>query len=93
MIYDEKELMKTILDEIRMMREEIQSMKIVNVKQEQNLREHMRRSNALEESLDVLKKELKPLQKHVQMVDFFFKALGGIAVLATIAEFILSRTH
>lgn len=93
MIFDEKELVKTILDEIRMMREELQGIKIVNVKQEQNLREHMKRSDALEESIDILRKEMKPLQKHVLFVDFFFKALGGIAVLATIAEFIISRYH
>lgn len=93
MIFDEKELLKTVLDEIRMLREEMQAIKIVNIKQEINIKEHIKRSNLLEESVEMLRKEMRPLQKHVLMVDLFFKLLGGIAVLATIAEFILSRTR
>lgn len=93
MLFDEKDLIKTILDEIRMMREEMQAIKIVNVKQEQNLREHMKRSDALEENLDILRKNMKPLQRHVMMVDWFFKLLGVIAILVTIAEFLMPKFH
>ncbi len=93
MLMDDKELFKTILEEIKIVREELQALKIVAVQQQANLKAHMKRSDQLEAQTEIIREQLVPLSKHVQLVDAFFKILGGIAVLATIAEFILSRAH
>lgn len=57
----------------------------VLIAQEINLKDHMRRSDQLEALMDNLQeKELKPLQKHVNMVEGVFKFLGLIALGVTI---------
>lgn len=45
------------------------------IKQELNLQEHMRRSIAAEEGIDLLKESIKPLQTHVNLVQFSLKAI------------------
>lgn len=44
-----------------------------------SLKEHIRRTNVLEQ-------EIKPIRKHVNMVEGFFKILGILASVAVIAE-------
>lgn len=44
-----------------------------------SLKEHIRRTTLLEQ-------EIKPLRKHVNMVEGFFKILGVLASIAVIAE-------
>lgn len=59
---------------------------VVQVKQEAQLAEHMRRSLANEKAVDVLSKELKPVISHVTMVKGVGAAIGILALLATIYE-------
>lgn len=58
-------------------------MNVILGQQHISLKEHVRRSNLLEA-------QMKPLQKHVYMVEGFFKYVGAIAVilgaLATLFE-------
>lgn len=56
----------------------LNSMDKTLVKQEENLKEHMRRTAILEEGL-------KPVQKHVTRVEGALKLLGVISVLVGIA--------
>lgn len=84
MLLDDKELIKTILEEIKIIREELMTMKIVAVKQEQNLKEHMKRSNELERQTELIRQEMKPLQKHVGFVDATMKLVGALSLIATI---------
>lgn len=51
----------------------------VMIAQEINLKEHIRRTDLLEEAL-------KPIQKHVAMVEGVFKFLGLISLLLGIAS-------
>lgn len=57
------------------------------LKQELNLQEHMRRSLAAEEGIGLLRDSIKPLQTHVNLVQFSTKALmwllgsGGMVAL------------
>lgn len=48
------------------------------VKQEENLKEHMRRT-------DLLEKDMQPVKKHVAMVHGAFKLIGLIGTLIAIA--------
>lgn len=55
--------------------------------QEINLKEHMRRTDALEKLMETIReKEMLPIQKHVNMVEGVFKFLGLIALLLTIVS-------
>jgi dynactin complex subunit len=59
----------------------------VMIAQEINLKEHMRRSDYLEQMITSIQdKELKPLHKHVAQVEGVFKFLGLIALILTIAS-------
>lgn len=59
----------------------------VMIAQEINLKDHMRRSDHLEGLLDTIQeKELKPLHKHVAMVEGAFKFMGVVALFVTIAS-------
>lgn len=53
--------------------------------QEINLKEHMKRSDNLEEMVKIIQeKELKPLSKHVSMVEGGLKLIGILGIIATI---------
>ena len=62
----------------------------VLIAQEMNLKEHMRRTDTLEAILETVREtsatELKPLQKHVTMVEGVFKFLGLVALLLSIVS-------
>ncbi len=54
----------------------------VMIAQEINLTTHMRRSDNLEALLQTVKEQdIKPIQRHVAMVDGVFKFLGLVSVL------------
>ena len=62
--------------------------------QEINLKNHMKRSDSLEEIVNKIKEEdLKPLEKHVNMIEGIFKFLGLLALVLTIAGGITSLFH
>lgn len=59
----------------------------VEIIQDQNLREHMRRSEHLETIVSALQeKEIKPIRKHVNMVEGGLKLLGILALVATLLK-------
>ena len=60
------------------------------VKLEVNMTEHMRRTKAAEDNIDLIRKDVAPVQKHVNMVEGAFKFLGvismGLGILGTILK-------
>lgn len=57
----------------------------VLVAQEVNLKEHMRRSDNLEKLINIINEnEIKPLRKHVSMVEGALKLLGVLSILASL---------
>ena len=68
---------------------EIQSKQTeITGRQEENIKEHMRRSKAAEEGIEILKEELKPVQTHVSIVNWAFKAIMSILGLGIIGELV-----
>lgn len=57
----------------------IQTLQAVHTEQ---LKEHMRRSDLLERRIEQVDLELKPVEKHVAMVNGAFKLLGFIGTIA-----------
>lgn len=62
---------------------DIVELKITSGKHEENLKEHMKRSDLLEKSQEVLFEELKPIKVHVHTVNGTFKFLGIFTSIAT----------
>jgi hypothetical protein len=45
---------------------------------------HIRRSDTADENLSLLRKDFKPIQRHVVMVEGALKLIGGVSVLVGI---------
>jgi hypothetical protein len=67
-----------ILDKIS---EDISALKITTAKQEENIKEHIRRTEIAEESLGMLRQEIEPLKQHVIAINGVLKAIGVISVV------------
>lgn len=65
------------------------SIDITLVKQAASLDEHIRRTAMAEENIDMLRSDLKPIQKHVDQVHTIFKFIGLIATVVSIAAGII----
>lgn len=90
-----KKQMDLILVKLESMYEEVDdrldNIEKVLILQEENLKTHMQRSRYLEELLDRIKeKDLKPLTKHVHMVEGVFKFIGLMSVIFGISATIYS---
>ena len=68
----------------------VDAINVTMAKQEVNLYEHMKRSDTLEQMMMQMKKEMKPVEKHVLMVEGVIKFLGvlslGLSVLGGILK-------
>lgn len=67
-----------ILDSQETMQETLTKVLIVSGQQEVNIKEHMRRTALLEE-------DLKPIKKHVALLEAGLKIVGLISILTAIA--------
>lgn len=71
-----QDLTERILDKLDKISEEISASKEVQAEHAASLKEHMRRSEALENHLELLRSEIKPIQKHVVLIEGIFKGIG-----------------
>ena len=67
-----------ILDKIG---EDVSELKITSAKQEENIKEHMRRTELAEENLKMLRTEIEPLKQHVIAINGVLKIIGVISVV------------
>lgn len=80
----DRKLLEKLDEKLERVEEKLASIDVTLVKQEVNLQEHMRRSLLNEEAIEIIKEELKPVQKHVTQVHTIFQAVGFIAVVVSI---------
>lgn len=71
------------------MNDRLVSIEKVQVKQEENLGEHMRRTALLEEDQKGIRSELEPVKKHVAFVEAGLKWMGLIATTVAIVSGII----
>lgn len=69
--------------------EDISKINITLVAQHHNLKEHMRRSQANEQAIEIIKDELIPVQKHVNGLNYVLKAVGVVTVIIGLVTAIL----
>lgn len=67
-----------VLDKIS---EDVSDLKVTSAKQEENLKEHIRRTEIAEENLDLIRKEIEPLKEHVIVINGVLKIIGAISVI------------
>lgn len=83
------DLLKILIARMTTIVSDIQEMKVTSAKQEENLKLHMKRSDALEEYVSKLdakiESDIKPLQRSKAMVEGGLKVFGAIATFASIA--------
>jgi hypothetical protein len=86
-----------ILNAVTVIKEDITEIKVIQARHDENLKEHMKRSLANEEAVNILKNEFKPVQEHVSNVNFVVKVgsylAGAIAAVYGIVEIILAFRH
>ena len=61
--------------------EDISELKIVAAKQEENIKEHIRRTEIAEENLVLIRKEMEPLKEHVIAINGVLKVIGVISII------------
>jgi hypothetical protein len=75
------------------LKDEVVAIRVIQARHEENLKTHMRRSDAAEKNghrlealivtvRDGLERKLRPIQTHVDRVQFLFAILVGLGVLA-----------
>jgi len=67
-----------VLDKIS---EDISDLKVTSAKQEENIKEHIRRTEVAEENLTMLRQEIEPLKQHVIAINGVLKIIGLISVV------------
>jgi hypothetical protein len=63
------------------MSEDISQLKIVSAKQEENLKEHIRRTELAEENLAMLRSEMQPLKEHVIAINGVLRIIGVLSII------------
>jgi tetrahydromethanopterin S-methyltransferase subunit G len=65
---------------------DIGDIKVTNAVQTEQLKEHMKRSDMLEQRVEQVDSELRPIKEHIIVLRGIMKIVGGVAVVATIAR-------
>ena len=93
----DKELVYKLLEKLESkfdaMQEKIDAITEKVVENSAVLEEHQRRSLANEKMVEMLKEEVKPIQRHVIMVDGVLKFIGFMALLLGMGEAIVKILH
>lgn len=61
--------------------EDISDLKVVVGKQEENIKEHMRRTEIAEENLALIREEIEPLKNHIVVINGVLKIVGIVAII------------
>lgn len=75
------EWLSKIFDKVEKMEERIDNIDKTLIEQHVTLQEHMRRSLANEEAVELLSSRIQPIEQHVYRIEGILKFFGGISVL------------
>lgn len=78
--------LKKIENKLDKIDEKISSVDVTLAKQAKDLEHHIFRTDLAEENLEMLRREMEPVKKHVALMDAGLKVIGA---LASIALFVL----
>ena len=60
---------------------ELTELRIISAKQEENIKEHIRRTELAEENLTLLRQEIEPLKQHVIVINGILRVIGVVSVI------------
>lgn len=60
---------------------ELMELRIISTKQEENIKEHIRRTELAEENLVMLRQEMEPLKQHVIVINGILRVIGVVSVI------------
>lgn len=64
----------------------LEKMEVIQDKQEANLAEHLYRTELAEENIEMLRGDIKPLEKHAYMINGGLKVLGAVSLIASLVK-------
>lgn len=83
-----EQFLQLILDRLNSIDNRLNKIEDTSARHDENLKEHMKRSDLLEKNLALIESDLEnkiePIQKHINYVEGFFKLIGVIAVIVGI---------
>jgi len=79
------ELLEKLYEKHSEVVDEIKEVKVILARQDLQLAEHIRRTELLEEGLELVRNDIKPLQKHIDYINGGLKLLGLLSLIAGIA--------
>lgn len=88
----EKEMLERLYVKVEQVAQDQSEMKVTLAGQAVQLEQHILRTKLAEENIELLRKDLKPVEKHVNMVNGAFKFIGVLASLAAIGKLIVELT-
>jgi hypothetical protein len=74
-------LFTKIIEKLDTQSEDISIIKVDIAKNTVSLDEHIKRTNLLEENMQGIREEMKPVQRHVDAVNTILKLIGFLAVI------------
>jgi len=80
---ENKELLDKIYNKVEKLVEQLNDLNITVAKQEINLKDHMRRSDLLEEEVKLLDNRITPIEDHVKFVGSVTKVCGTLFASAS----------
>lgn len=88
------DFLERVYDRQEKLVDSVHEINITLAKQHISLDEHIKRSKAAEEAIEILRSELKPVQKHIDIEKFAIKVVAGIlssASLVYLVKFFLKN--
>lgn len=86
---DEINLVKEIFHKMDSLDQNVDKINVTLAVQSEQLGQHMKRSDSIEKHVELLEKELKPIQQHVNRVNALILLLGGLIACIGAVEGIL----
>lgn len=75
-------MIEKVLEKLDKIAEDIAEIKVMDAIQNEQLREHMRRSDLLEKRVEQVDAKVEPIEAHVHQVSGMIKLVAGIAAVA-----------
>lgn len=84
MTFPTRDEMKELRATLNELAGDVKQLTGISIRQEEQLRYHIRRTDLLEESVDLLRKQVVPIRRHVELVNALCKiAVAALGVIST----------
>ena len=85
----DKDFLDKVYNKQEVISMDVNEIKVVLGKQEENLRLHMYRTELAEQNIELLREQVTPIEKHVYLMHAILKVVGGLVVFTTLIISIL----